>query len=552
MPEELKIIWILGVGLGIACVAGYAAQRMRLSPILGYLLAGYFIGPNSPGFIADQHISDQLANIGVTLLMFAVGLNFNWKEISAVKKIVVPGALSLCLLSICAGIILSMSLGEPATTGFVLGVAICVSSTVVIVRVLADQNLLHSKQGHIVIGWTIIEDLVSVMGLILLPALLYSSTMEANPITQLSYSIMIVLLKVVALGLIVYFIVERLIETSLKIIARTRSHELFTLAILSSVFLIAVGSSYFFGISLALGAFIAGTVVGKTELSHQAAANALPMRDAFAVIFFLSVGMLFNPLALENNLPLFAGVLMIILLVRPLGAFLITKIAKCPTYIGFTLAFAISQIGEYSFILAEEGSRLKLVPDNVYDIIVACAFISIALNPILFQLFKSLTHPKKHLASPDFTDMNLSVLYEAKGSTQSFLPRAVVIGYGPVGRAVAQHLAKKYQVLVIEQNIDTVTSAQEKNIEMLFGDATQLQLLERANLENIQLIIITTPDIHVTQSIIEASQHISPNAKIIARVHFKSDDDRKKFGDIPVVCDEEAASEKMISAIKQL
>lgn len=550
MPEELKIIWILGVGLGVACVAGYAAQRMKLSPILGYLLAGYFIGPNSPGFIADQYISDQLANIGVTLLMFAVGLNFNWKDINAVKKIVVPGALVLCLLSICAGMFLSIYLGESVTTGFVIGVAICVSSTVVIVRVLADQNLLHTKQGHIVIGWTIIEDLVSVLGLILLPALIYSSSSEANPVAMVSYSILLVLLKVLALGLIVYFIGEKLIEKSLKIIARTRSHELFTLAILSSVFLIAVGSSYFFGISLALGAFIAGTVVGKTELSHQAAANALPMRDAFAVIFFLSVGMLFNPLALQYNLLLFAGVLIIILLLRPLLAFLIMKIAKCPAYAGFTLAFAISQIGEYSFILAEEGSRLKILPDSVYDIIVACAFISIALNPILFQLFRPLTHPKKHLASPDFTDINLSILYEAKGSAQSFLPRAVVVGYGPIGRAVAHYLAKKYQVLVIEQNIDTVSSGQEKNIEMLFGDATQLQLLERANLENIQLIVITTPDIHITQSIIEASQHINPNAEIVARVHFKSDYDLKKFGDIPVICDEEATAEKMIAAIR--
>lgn len=551
MPDDLKIIWILAIGLSIACGAGYLAQRLKLSPILGYLLAGYLIGPNSPGFIADQSISDQLANIGVTLLMFAVGLNFNWKDINAVKKIVVPGAITLSVLSILAGIFLSVSLGETLTAGFVVGVAICVSSTVVIVRVLTDQHLLHSKQGHLVVGWTIIEDLVSVFGLILLPSLVYSVAGNTSPFLSISYSIMIVLLKISLLGLIVYFIGERLVERILRIIARTRSHELFTLAILACVFLIAVGSSYFFGISIALGAFIAGTVVGKTELSHQAAANALPMRDAFAVIFFLSVGMLFNPVAVKNNLPLFLGILVILLVFRPLMAFLILKIAKYPSYVGFTVALAISQIGEYSFILAEEGSRLKILPDNAYDIIVACALISIALNPILFQIFKSRTHPKKQDSTKDNSDISLSTLYQIESPKESFLPRAMVIGYGPVGKAATDYLAKKYQVLVIDQNIDTISNPKGKNIEMLFGDATQLQLLERANIENMQMIVITTPDIHTTALVIDAVQRANPNAEIIARVNFKSDFEKMKSENIPLVCDEEAAAEKMVAMIQK-
>jgi len=553
MPEELKIIWILAVGLGVACVAGYAAQRLKLSPILGYLIAGYLIGPNSPGFIADQQISNQLSNIGVTLLMFAVGLNFNWNDINAVKKIVLPGGITLSLISIAAGIILALYLGNTLIQGFVIGVAICVSSTVVIVRVLADQNLLHTKQGHIVVGWTIVEDLVSVFGLILLPALIYTPTdPSVSPLLAISYSVLIVILKMLALGLIIYYVGESLIEKILKIIARTRSHELFTLAILACVFLIAVGSSYFFGISLALGAFIAGTVVGKTELSHQAAANALPMRDAFAVIFFLSVGMLFNPVAVKNNLPLFIGILGILLILRPCIAFLILKLAKYPAFIGFTVAFAISQIGEYSFILAEEGSRLKILPDNAYDILVACAFISIALNPILFQLFKPLTNSRRKSKLFDSSDIQLNALYPAEHSLESFLPKALVVGYGPVGRSVAHFLKKTHQVLVIDQNIDTVSQTKENQIEILFGDAAQLQLLERAKLDNVQLIVVTTPDLRVNYSIIEAAQHINPHAKIIARVHFKSEMDRVKFGDIPIICDEEATSERMIAAIQAL
>ena len=252
---------------------------------------------------------------------------------------------------------MSVYLGR-AASWLLIGIAICVSSTVVIVRVLTDQHLLQTKQGHIVMGWTIIEDIISVFGLILLPAFVHHDVTSVD-VVAVSQAVLLVILKALLLGLLIYFIGTKVIECILKVIARTRSHELFTLAILAFVFTLAVGSSYIFGISIALGAFIAGTVVGKTELSHQAAANALPMRDAFAVIFFLSVGMLFNPLVVLENIPLFAGILCILLLLRPLIAFIILKIANYPSYIGLTVAIAISQIGEYSFILAEEGSNLE-------------------------------------------------------------------------------------------------------------------------------------------------------------------------------------------------
>ncbi len=555
MPEELKIIWILAIGFGIACTFGFIAQRLKLSPILGYLLAGYIIGPNFPGFVADPAMSEQLANIGVTLLMFAVGLNFNWKDLSAVKQLALPGALILSTLSITAGLLYSMYLGESAQAGLVVGLAICVSSTVVIVRVLADQHLLHTRQGHIVVGWTIVEDLVSVMGLILLPAFVLPAGLNTSPVVSVLYSISFVLLKMVALGFIIYFVGEKLIDKLLKVIARTRSHELFTLAILSCVFLIAVGSSAIFGVSLALGAFIAGTVVGKTDVSHQAAANALPMRDAFAVIFFLSVGMLFNPIAVGNNLPLFFGILTILLILRPLAAFTIVKLANYPNTVAFTVALAIGQIGEYSFILAEEGSQLGILPENAYDVIVACAFISIALNPLLFQLFKPLTIKRWSQNSPQIKDsaqsQTLKALYEEEDTPDSFMPKVVVIGYGPMGQMAANYLLEKnYNVTVIDQNIDTVSSLKESKIEAIFGDASQFQILERAYLEQVRLLIITTPDFQVTQSIIQAAKQTNPYVKIIARSHFKSDLHHDRFGDIPIVCDEEASAEKMVHLIK--
>lgn len=550
MPEELQVMWLLAIGLSLAAVAGFVAQRLKLSPILGYLVVGYLIGPNSPGYTANQEIADQLANIGVTLLMFAVGLNFNWKDISAVKRVVVPGAITLSILSIVAGVAMSMSLGETALAGLVIGIAVCVSSTVVIVRVLTDQNLLQSKQGYLVVGWTIVEDLVSVFGLILLPAFaLTPNGGDSSPIVAIGSSILVILAKIAALGLIVYFVGEKFIAKLLKMVARTRSHELFTLAVLACVFMIALGSTYFFGISLALGAFIAGTIVGNTDMSHQAAANALPMRDAFAVVFFLSVGMLFDPFVVKNNMALFIGILAILMLFRPLIAYLMLKAIKYPSYMCFTVAIAISQIGEYSFILAEEGSRLKILPDDAFDIIVACAFATIFMNPILFQIFKKWLNPRMPVQGPHHKEQNLSKLYAAKAKEANFLPRAIVVGYGPVGKSAYKALQGKYRVTVIDQNIDTVADAHQHEVEMLFGDATQLLLLERANIATVDLIVITTPDTHVTKTIIQMVQHANPQISIVARVHFHSEYEEMRLGTIPVVCDEEATAEKMASVI---
>lgn len=538
--EEFRIIWLLAVGLGTACFFGYLAQKAKQSPIIGYLLAGFLIGPNFPGFVADAYISEQLANIGVTLLMFAVGLSFNWKDLLAVKKIALPGALFLSTISIGAGTIYSMFLGETWISGFVVGLAVCVSSTVVIVRVLTDQGLLHTPQGHIVVGWSIVEDLISVFGLLLLPELASKQfSVDGSNLTPF-YQVLWVLLKIALLGCFVHLFGEKLIEKLLKIIARTRSHELFTLAILASTFLIAIGSAYLFGVSLALGAFIAGTIVGKTEMSHQAAANALPMRDAFAVIFFLSVGMLFSPLAVMNNLPLFFGVLFILFLVRPLIAFFIVRLAKYPTATALTVAFAIAQIGEYSFILAEEGSQLGILPDNAFDILVASAFITIGLNPYLFQLFKRYFKKHSHNFKKNnevLNELSVEFLNEPALDNSSFLPRAIVVGFGPIGQKISKHLVKKgYHVLIIDQNIDTISSLKGKGIETIFGDATQFHILERAQLDHAKLLVISIPDLSATQSIIKTARNTHPFIQIIARSRFRSDMSNIFWEGISLIC----------------
>lgn len=555
MQEELNIIWILAIGLSCACLLGYVSQYFKVSPILGYLLAGYLIGPNSPGYVANIELSEQLANIGVTLLMFAIGLQFSWKDLISVKQIALPGALVLAVLSISLGFMVSLYSGESVQASLLIGIAICVSSTVVIVRVLTDQKLLLTPQGHIVVGWTIVEDLISILALLLLPSLAQPLAVNDSQFSNIFYSILIAGIKIAGLGLIIYFIGERLVETILRHIARTRSNELFTLAILAIVFMIAIGSSYVFGVSLALGAFIAGTVIGKTDVSHQAAANALPMRDAFAVIFFLSVGMLINPPALMENLPLLLGILLIILFIKPILAFSIIRAMGYPSAIALTVALAISQIGEYSFILAEEGSRLKIIPDNAYDILIACSLISIALNPLLFQLFKPFLASKTSRTFSKITSEQkhqLSTLFEYSHSPENLQPKAIVVGYGPVGQMAVRYLQENnYRVLIIDQNVDTVISLKESRIDALFGDAAQPHLMERANLDNTQCIVITTADFNVTKAIIHTVQHLNSYVKIIARVRFKADLQHFKFLEVPIICDEEASSKSIAEAISK-
>lgn len=551
MEEELRSIWLLAIGLSLACLFGFIAQKLKQSPIIGYLMAGFLIGPNTPGFFADYYIAEQMANIGVTLLMFVIGLNFNWKDLLEVKKLALPGALTLSAISIIAGTLYTHYLGESLLTGFVIGIAISVSSTVVIVRVLSDQGLFRTKEGHLVVGWTIVEDLISVFGLLLLPALVSTNSISTGIDSNIFFSIFWVTAKIAALAIIIHFFGEKCIEKILKIVARERSHELFTMAILSTTFMIAILSSYFFGVSLALGAFIAGVIVGKTDMSYQAAANALPLRDTFAAVFFLSVGMLFNPQTLMNNLPLFFGILVIILIMRPLITLVIFKIAKHPASVGLTVALAIAQIGEYSFILAEEGSNLGILPDNVYDIIVGGAFVTIALNPILFKLFH-ITGSRATRYSNIPEELSNNLLSDTSQEAVIGLPRAIVIGFGPVGQTAANEILKNgFHVTVIDQNIDAVASLKGKNVEAIFGDATQFHILEKAQLDNARLLVIATPEFLTTQSVLQVAQNTNPDLKIIARSRYKASLANQLLGDIEIVCDEEAVSERLIPLLRK-
>lgn len=393
MPEvsiKFQIVLILTFGFAFASLLGYLSLRLRLSPIFGYLLAGYFIGPYSPGYVADIQSSEQLAEIGVILMMFGVGLDFKWEDLIKVRNIAIPGAIGQTLIASIAGAALVYSIGWSLDAGIILGLAIGVASTVVMVRVLADHRLLQKPEGHIAVGWLIVEDIITVVFLVLIPVLASSRVMTIS-LMGLAGTVVFLLFKLAVFVIVMFTLGRRLVEYVLSKMIDTQSHELFTVTVLALIFVIATGSSYFIGISSALGAFIVGMMIGKTEAKHQAMIHSMSLKDTFVVIFFLSVGMLFNPVAIVEHFFLFIGILFIILVIKPLAAFLISLLLRNTFKTAATVALALAQVGEFSFILAEEGDKFDLLPDEGFDILVACALISISLNPLWFKCLEKFT-----------------------------------------------------------------------------------------------------------------------------------------------------------------
>lgn len=391
--QNLSLVLLLAVGLGLASILGFFAWSIKLSPILGYLLAGYLIGPFSPGFVANTAVSEQLAEIGVILMMFGIGLSFKLKDLIKVKSIAIPGALVQTLISSICGVLIVYLFDWPIEAGVIMGLAIGVASTVVLVHMLIDNNLSRTKEGHVAVGWLIVEDIITVFILIMLPTIATFFEGKSVSVTSFAISILILIAKFLVLALLLITLGRKIVSYLLTKIERTRSHELFTLSVLALIFVLATATTLFFGVSIALGAFIAGMVIGQTEVRDKALVHSMPMREAFIAFFFLSVGMLFNPHIIINQFPLFISILAIILLIKPFTAFLITVALKYPFQTAITVAAGLAQIGEFSFILSEEAFRWGLITDDGYDIIVACSLFSIALNPILFKVISRSSTP---------------------------------------------------------------------------------------------------------------------------------------------------------------
>ncbi|MBV8228338.1 MAG: cation:proton antiporter, partial [Planctomycetaceae bacterium] len=456
MPE-LDLILTLTGSLGAALVCGYGTFRLGLSPIVGYLLAGLVVGPNTPGFVANRHLEDQLAEVGVILLMFGVGLQFHLEELLAVRRVAVPGAIGMSLVATLLGALVGVACGWGWSAGLVFGLALSVASTVVLMRVLADHGDLHTPAGHVAVGWLVVEDLFTVLVLVLLPAV-FSSGVGVGGV---ALAVGLAVGKVAVMVALTFVLGNRLIPWLLERAAATRSRELFTLTVLVLALGIAVGSVELFGVSMALGAFLAGMVVGRTEFSLRAATEALPMRDAFAVLFFVSVGLLFHPRYLLESPGVVALTLAVVVLGKPLVASAIVLLLRYPLRVALSVALATAQIGEFSFILASTGERLGLVDDRVRNAVTAAAILSITLNPLLYRLVGPLEAVLgRFFKGPAPPDVPKGLGEAAVGPARDGLDRArrsryraVIVGHGPVGRTLAQLLrANHFDPVIIELN----------------------------------------------------------------------------------------------------
>jgi len=462
MPHHTELILTVTFGLAAAWAAGWAAQRLRLSPIVGYLLAGLVVGPYTPGFVANGELAEQLAEIGVILLMFAVGLHFHMEELLAVRHIAIPGAIGQSLVATALGMIVALAFGWSWQAGIVYGLALSVASTVVLTRVLSDHAELHTPTGHIAIGWLVVEDLFTVIVLVLLPVLFGP---PGGP--GLLLAIGLAVLKISILLALTFPVGGRVIPWLLARVAQTGSRELFTLTVLVVALGIAVSSALLFGVSMALGAFLAGMVVGRSEFSLRAATDALPMRDAFAVLFFVSVGMQFEPAKLFQAPGLICATMVVVVLGKPLAALAIVLWMRYPLKVALSVAVALAQIGEFSFILATMGLALKVLPEEAASPLVATAILSIAINQILYQRIEpvlgwvrrrprlwSLLHRRLPTTAPHPTS---NTNPEEPGLRSEPRFRAIVVGYGPVGRTLVRLLLdNQISPTVIEMNLNYI------------------------------------------------------------------------------------------------
>jgi CPA2 family monovalent cation:H+ antiporter-2 len=533
MHPQLGLVIFLSVSLVLALVLGIITHRLHLSPIVGYLLAGILIGPRTPGFVADPLLAQQLAEIGVVLLMFGVGLHFDLRDLLAVRRIAIPGAVAQITVATTLAMLVAVLFGLSAAAGLIVGLAVSVASTVVLVRVLMDNDVLHTPHGHIAIGWLIVEDIFTVLVLVALPGIAGLFAQAGEEGQGILLAMAVAMGKIALLSLIVIAGGRRVIPWLLRLVASTRSRELFTLTVLALALTIATGSAVIFGVSMALGAFLAGMVVGQTEVSHQAAADALPMRDAFSVLFFVSVGILFDPMVIVERPLLLLCLLAIVLIAKPLTAFLIVWLLRYSVRTAFTVAVGLAQIGEFSFILAEEARHLRLLTAEGQSLLVACAIISITLNPALFRtiepwqrwlrgrrwLWQILTRRQERGGAQLNIEMQRRL--QAAGDSGEQKVKAVVVGYGPVGQTASRILREfDIQPVIIDLNLDTVRSLAASGEIAIYGDATQRDILEAASIADAKYLLLTIPEVLVRTVVILAAKDLNPELRIFVRARY--------------------------------
>jgi CPA2 family monovalent cation:H+ antiporter-2 len=541
MPHHTPLISTIVVALVLAFILGAVANRLRASPLVGYLLAGVLIGPFTPGYVADQGVAHDLAEIGVILLMFGVGLHFTLEDLLSVRAIAVPGALVQIASATLLGMGLAWLLGWDIGAGLVFGLALSVASTVVLLKALQERRLVETERGRIAVGWLVVEDFAMVLALVLTPGLagiLRGGTGGGS--AELATSVLLTLAKVAAFVALMLLVGKRLIPAVLHWVAHTGSRELFRLAVLAIALGVAFGASALFDVSFALGAFFAGVILSESELSQRAARESLPLRDAFAVLFFVSVGMLVDPaIVLREPLPLLAT-LLIIVLGKSVAAFLIVRLYGYATPQALTVSASLAQIGEFSFILASLGVNLSLLPARGRDLILAGAIISILLNPVLFagvDRYVAMARPtarRKTVPTPPPAPVPETPEAAAETDAGSREPiratelagHVVLVGYGRVGRLVGGGLrARRMPALVIEESESAAAEAKAAGMEAIQGSAADREVLEAANLGAARCLLVAIPDAFEGGQVVAQARAANPGLRIVARSH--SDEETK-------------------------
>jgi len=553
LTGHTPLVSTIVIGLVLAFALGLLAQRLKISPLVGYLLAGVVIGPFTPGFVADQGLTNDLAEIGIILLMFGVGLQFSLEELLSVRAIAVPGALAQIAVATALGLGLAMLLGWSTAAGVVFGIALSVASTVVVLRNLQERRLLDTERGHIAVGWLVVEDLAMVLVLVLLPALADVAKGNAVAPALIVLPLAITLGKFLAFVILMWFVGRRVIPWLLHYVAHTGSRELFRLAVLSIALGVAFGSAVLFAVSLALGAFFAGMILSESTLSQRAAQETLPLRDAFAVLFFVSVGMLFNPGVILTHPLALLGTLAIITAAKSAVAFGVMRLFRYPESTALMIGASRAQIGEFSFILGSLGVGLGLLPPLARDLVLAGALISILATPFFFAaadwIYAHHEPPKKPEAAPEPAAPEPQRPTREAVQATRLANHVVLVGYGRVGSTIGTELRRAHiPLLVFESDDDIVAALHKENIEAIRGNAADPELAAAANYAAARVLLVAIPDGFEGGQIVEQARLINPRLPIIARAHSEEEIAHlKRHGASKVVMGEFLIAQAMIT-----
>ena len=546
MPHHTPLIGTIVAGLVVAFFMGAIAHRLRVSPVAGYLFAGIIVGPFTPGFVADVSLANELAELGVILLMFGVGLHFSLRDLLAVRKIAVPGALGQIAVATMLGVGLALSLGWTLAAGLVFGLALSVASTVVLLRAMQARDLLNTERGRIAVGWLIVEDLAMVVTLVILPPVAGLLSGEAVSGASIASAFGLMLLKVGGFIAFMLIVAKRIVPVALHWVAHTGSRELFRLAVLSIALGVAFGAAMVFDVSFALGAFFAGMILGESELSRRAAEETLPLRDAFAVLFFVSVGMLFDPtVVLERPWPLLATVI-IIVFGKSIAAYGIVRAFGHPNRTALTISASLAQIGEFSFILAGLGTGLGVLPSEGRDLILAGAIISIFLNPFVFTAVAGRAGAEKERERAEGEAREMERQRERRDHT-------ILVGFGRVGRIIGETAAEGGRAMVvIEDQADIAKDAADLGLPVVIGNATAPQVLREAGIADATRLVIAIPEGFEAGAIAERARKANPDIAILARAHSDAEVEHlQKLGVDQIVMGEREIARRLLELIRR-